>query len=113
VAPEEQRTSDFATRMSFALEKQPGEDQRRTHVTLKVVMVTLAWLVVVPLMVVFGLTGKQPGGNVLTLAAVTNLVLPFTAAVIATRNKRSGVAGFYIMLTLLMILPSLAINHAG
>jgi hypothetical protein len=113
VAPEEQRTSDFAMRMSFALQKEPGEDQLRTHVTLKIVMVTLTWLVVVPLMVVFGLTGKHPGGHVFTLAALTNLVLPFSAAVIATRNKRSGVAGFYIVLTLLMILPSLAIDHAG
>jgi hypothetical protein len=112
VAPEEQR-SDFAMRMAFALEKDPTEGPRRTHVTLKIVMVTLAWLVVVPLMVVFGFTGKQHGDNIFTVAALANLVLPFSAAVIATRNKRSGVAGFYIMLTLLMILPSLAINHAG
>jgi hypothetical protein len=113
VAPEEQRTSDFAMRMAFALQKEPGEDQRRTHVTLKVVMVTLAWLVVVPLMVVYGLTGKQRGDDIFTLAAFVNLVFPFSAAVIATRNKRSGVAGCYIVLTLLMILPSLAIAHAG
>jgi hypothetical protein len=113
VAPEEQRTSDFATRMAFALQKEPGEDQRRTHVTLKVVMVTLAWLVVVPLMVVYGFTGQQRGDDIFTLAAFANLVFPFSAAVIATRNKRSGVAGFYIVLTLLMILPSLAIAHAG
>jgi hypothetical protein len=113
VAPEEQRTSDFAMRMAFALEKDPTEGPRRTHVTLKIVMVTLAWLVVVPLMVVFGFTGKQHGDNIFTVAALANLVLPFSAAVIATRNKRSGVAGFYIVLTLLMILPSLAIGHAG
>jgi hypothetical protein len=112
VAPEEQR-SDFAMRMAFALEKDPTEGPRRTHVTLKVVMVTLAWLVVVPLMVVYGLTGDHHDGGVFTLAALTNLVLPFSAAVIATRNKRSGVAGFYIVLTLLMILPSLVIGHAG
>ena len=113
MAPEEQRTNDFAMRMAFALEKEPGEDQRRTHVTLKIVMVTLAWLVVVPLMVVYGLTGKHRGDEVFTLAALVNLVLPFSAAVIATRNRRSGVAGLYIVLTLLMILPSLAIGHAG
>ena len=113
MAPEEQRTSDFAMRMAFALEKDPAEGPRRTHVTLKIMMVTLVWLVVVPLMVVFGLTGKQHGDEIFTVAALTNLVLPFSAAVIATRNKRSGVAGFYIVLTLLMILPSLAIGHAG
>jgi hypothetical protein len=113
VTTEERRSSDFATRMAFALQKDPGEDQRRTHVTLKVVMVTLAWLVIVPIMVVFGLTGAQRGDHIFTLAALVNLVLPFTAAVIATRNGRPGVAGFYIVLTLLMILPSLAIGHAG
>ena len=113
MAPEEQRTSDFAMRMAFALEKDPTEGPRRTHVTLKIIMVTLAWLVVVPLMVVFGLTGKEHGDEIFTVAGLANLVLPFSAAVIATRNKRSGVAGLYIVLTLLMIVPSLAIGHAG
>ena len=113
MAPEEQRTSVFAMRMAFALEKDPTEGPRRTHVTLKVVLVTLTWLVVVPLMVVYGLTGRQHGGQIFTVAALANLVLPFSAAVIATRNKRSGLAGLYIVLTLLMILPSLVIGHAG
>jgi hypothetical protein len=113
VAPEEQRTSNFAMRMAFALEKDPTEGPRRTHVTLKIVLVTLAWLVVVPLMVVFGMTGVHRGDHIFTLAALANLVFPFSAAVIATRNKRSGVAGFYIVVTLLMTLPSLAIGHAG
>jgi hypothetical protein len=113
VAPEEQPANDFATRMAFALEKDPAEGPRRTHVTLQVVLVTLAWLVTVPLMVVYGLTGKHHGSDVFTVAALANLVLPFSAAVIATRNERSGVAGFYIVLTLLMILPSLVIGHAG
>src|ERR1700761_8561605 len=100
-------------RMAFALQKEPGEDQKRTHTSLKIVLVTLAWLVVVPIMVIFGLTGAHRGDDIFTLAAVANLVFPFTAAVIATRNRRSGVAGLYIVLTLLMILPSLAIGHAG
>ena len=113
MAPEEQRTSDFAMRMAFALEKDPTERPRRTHVTLKIILVTLAWLVVVPLMVVYGMTGPRRGDEVFTLAAVVNLVLPFSAAVIATRNKRSGIAGLYIVLTLLMIVPSLVIGHAG
>ena len=113
MAPDEQHTNDFATRMAFALAKEPGEDERRTHVTLKVVMVTLAWLVIVPIMVVYGLTGQHRGENIFTLAALVNLVLPFSAAVIATRNRRPGLGGFYIVLTLLMILPSLAIGHAG
>lgn len=113
MAPDEQHPSDFAMRMAFALEKDPTEGPRRTHVTLKIVMVTLAWLVVVPLMVVYGLTGQRHGDEIFTVAALANLVLPFSAAVIATRHQRSGVAGLYIVLTLLMILPLLAIGHAG
>jgi hypothetical protein len=109
----EEQPGDFATRMAFALQKDPGEARRRTHFTLQIVTATLAWLVVVPIMVVYGFTGSQPGHRVFTLAALANLVLPFAAAVIATRNGRSGVAGFYIVLTLLMILPSLLIEHAG
>ena len=110
---EDRRGSDFAMRMAFALQKDPGEDQRRTHVTLKVLLMTLTWLVVVPIMVVFGLTGQHRGGHIFLLAAVANLVLPFCAAVIATRHGRSGLGGFYIVLTLLMILPSVAIGHGG
>ena len=77
MAPDEQRTSNFAMRMAFALEKDPAEGPRRTHVTLKIVTVTLAWIVVVPLMVVYGMTGQQRGDEIFTLAALANLVLPF------------------------------------
>jgi len=100
-------------RMAFALQKDPGEAQRRTHVLLKVVMVTLAWLVLVPIMVVFGLTGQHRGHQIFLLAAAANLVLPFSAAVIATRNRRAALGSLYIVLTLLMILPSLVIGRAG
>jgi hypothetical protein len=110
---EDGRTGDFAARMAFALRKDPAEAQRRTHVTLQVVLVTLAWLVFVPLLLIYGLTGPHRGGDVFTLAAVLTLALPFAGAVIATRNQRFTLGGGYLVLTLLMILPSLAIAHAG
>jgi hypothetical protein len=110
---QESGTSGFATRMAFAVRKDPAEARHRTHVTLQIVLVTLAWLVFVPLLLVYGLTGPGRGGDVFTLAAVLTLALPFIGAVIATRNQRMTLGGCYVVLTLLMILPALAIGHAG
>jgi hypothetical protein len=113
VTTEERRTSDFALRMAFALEKDPAEAERRTHVTLLVVMVTLSWLVLVPLLVVYGLTGSRRGDEVFGVAAFLTILLPFVAAVIATRARRFPLGGAYIVLTLLMIVPAIAIARAG
>ncbi len=110
---EKERTSDYALRMAFALEKEPGEDERRTRDTLLIVTVTLAWLVLVPLLLVYGLTGDRPGGHVFSVAAALTLLLPFIAAVIATRARRFSAGGAYIVLTLLMIVPALAMVRAG
>ena len=99
--------------MAFALEKDPADAVRHTHVTLKIVTVTLTWLVSVPILVIFGLTGSHRGHDVFSLAAALTLVLPFIAAVIATRNRRFSVGGAFIVLTLLMIVPAAAIAHAG
>jgi hypothetical protein len=111
VTRENEQAAGFAARMAFALEKDPLEGARRTHVTLKVVSVTLVWLVTVPLLVVAGLTGVSRGHDAFVLAAVLNMAIPFAASVVATRNHRFGVAGCYIVVTLLMIIPSLAIAH--
>ena len=113
VTTEERPASDFALRMAFALEKDPADDERRTRVTLLIVTVTLAWLVLVPLLVVYGLTGARPGGDVFGVAAGLTVLLPFIAAVIATRARRFPLGGGYIVLTLLMIIPALAIVRAG
>jgi hypothetical protein len=110
VTPE---TSDFATRMAFALEKDPADDVRRTHVNLKVVAVTLAWLVIVPILIVYGLTGRHRDDHVMTLAALGTMLGPFVAAVIGVRNRRSGIGGFYVVLTLLMVIPAVWIVRAG
>jgi hypothetical protein len=113
VTTEKERTSDFGLRMAFALEKDPAEDERRTRVTLLIVTVTLAWLVLVPLLVVYGLTGTRRGEHVFSVAAALTVLLPFIAAVIATRARRFSAGGFYIVLTFLMIVPALAIVRAG
>jgi hypothetical protein len=110
VTPE---TSDFATRMAFALEKDPADDVRRTTVNLKVVAVTLAWLVIVPILIVYGLTGRHRDGGVLTFAALAIIVGPFVAAVIGVYNRRSGIGGCYVVLTLLMVIPAVWILRAG
>ena len=78
---------------------------------LRVALVTLFWLVSVSLLVGWGLTVPDRQGNSTssTLAALLAVVLPFVAAVIATRNRRFIVGGCYIVLTLAMVLPALAI----
>ena len=111
--PEEQRTSDFLLRMAFALEKDPTEDVRRTHVRLQVTVVTLIWLVAVPLLLGWGLTGEHRDPDVLATAAALTLVLPFVAAVIATRARRFALGGAYVILTLVMVIPAVAMVRAG
>ena len=76
-------------------------------------MVTLAWLVVVPLLVLYGVTGEKRGDDVFMLAAFLTVVGPFIAAVIGTRNQRFGIGGTYVVLTLLMIFPAVAIARAA
>jgi hypothetical protein len=99
--------------MAFALHKDPADAVRRTRVILKIVMVTLAWLVVVPLLLIYGLTGETRDGDVFTLAAFLTVLGPFIAAVIGTRNQRFGIGGTYVVLTLLMIFPAVAIARVA
>jgi hypothetical protein len=113
VTTEDQPAEGFASRMAFALHKDPADAVRRTQVTLQVIVVTLAWLVTVPLLIVYGLTGSRRGHDVFSLAAFLTVLGPFLAAVIGTRNQRFGIGGTYIVLTFLMILPAIAIAHAG
>jgi hypothetical protein len=99
--------------MAFALHKDPAEPFRRTMLHLQITAVTLAWLVAVPILVVYGLTGTEPGGRVFLVAALLTLVFPFSAAVLATRRQRFGIGAAYIVLTLLMVVPAMAIARAG
>ncbi|MET0495752.1 MAG: hypothetical protein ABW000_21710 [Actinoplanes sp.] len=86
---------------------------RRRDAALKVALVTLIWLVSVSLLFAWGITGpeKQPG--TVSLAALLLVVLPFVAAVIATRNQLYFTGGVYVVLTLAMVLPALSMVRAG
>lgn len=106
---EDQPAEGFAARMAFARQKDPSEGARRTHLHLKLIAVTLAWLVVVPMLLVYGLTGPARAGDALDLAAFGTLLGPFVAAVIATKNNRFGLGGAYVVLTLVMVVPAAAI----
>jgi hypothetical protein len=99
--------------MAFARAADPAADSRRTHVSLQVVAVTLAWLVIVPILIGFGLTGAERDGGVLRFAAFLTVLGPFVAAVIGTRNHRFGIGGAYTVLTLLMVLPAMFIARLG
>jgi hypothetical protein len=57
----------------------------------------------------FGLTSRRRGDAIFDLTAFLTLLGPFAAAVIATRNRRFGLGGLYVVLTLLMIFPAAAI----
>jgi hypothetical protein len=111
VTTEHQPAEGFAARMAFARQKDPLEPARRTHLHLKLIAVTLAWLVAVPLLLVYGLIGPRRAHDVLDLAAFVTLLGPFVAAVMATKNRRFGLGGGYIVLTLLMVLPAVVLTR--
>lgn len=85
----------------------------RREVALRVALVTLIWLVSVSLLVGWGVTGPERQPGTLLLAALTAVVLPFVAAVIATRNAQFFLGGVYVVLTLAMVLPALSLVRAG
>jgi hypothetical protein len=97
----------FALRMALAKLEDRRDVKRRTEVALQVVCVTLIWLVSLALLVGWGLTGS-PGAE-RGLAALVAIVLPFVAAVIATRHGYVWLGGAYVVLTLAMVLPALGI----
>ena len=108
---EHQPADGFAARMAFAVQKDPLEAPRRTHLHLKLIAVTLAWLVTAPLLLISGLTGPRRNDDLLDLAALCTLLGPFVAAVIATKNHRFGLGAGYIVLTLLMVVPAVALSR--
>jgi hypothetical protein len=95
--------------MAFALQKDPAEDARRTHLNLKILAITLAWLVTVPLLLIYGAITHHSADRVFDAAAFATILGPFIAAVIATKNHRPGIGSIYVVLTLLMVIPALAI----
>jgi ABC-type proline/glycine betaine transport system permease subunit len=111
VTTEDRPADGFAARMAFARQKDPTESARRTHLHLKLTAVTLAWLVAVPLLLLYGLTAPHRPENVFDVTASVTLLGPFIAAVIATKNHRFGLGGAYVVLTLLMLLPAAAMTR--
>jgi hypothetical protein len=89
------------------------EAKRRTDVALRVALVTLVWLVSIPFLMVWDLTGSARGTAGHALAAVLAVLLPFVCAVIATRNRLFVLGGVYVVVTLAMVLPALGIVRAG
>ena len=85
----------------------------RKEVALKVILVTLIWLVSVSLLVGWGVTGPHREPTTLLVAALVAVVLPFVAAVIATRHGQFFLGGVYVVLTLAMVLPALSLVRAG
>ncbi|MFI5930878.1 hypothetical protein [Actinoplanes sp. NPDC051494] len=86
---------------------------RRHQAALHVVAVTLAWLVCVPLVLGWGVLGPQRQDGVVLFAALLAVVMPFTAAVIATRSGLYFTGGCYVVLTLAMIVPAVSVVQAG
>jgi hypothetical protein len=105
VAVEDQGAPGFAVRLAMAKVEDPRESARRTEVALQVVAVTLAWLVLLALLLGWGLTG--PAGAERRVAALVAVVLPFVAAVIATRHGYVWLGGAYVVLTLAMVIPAI------
>ena len=104
---EEQPDTGFAVRMALAKLEDRREVSHRTDVVLQVTAVTLAWLVLLALLLGWGMTGHAGGER--WLAALIAVVLPFVAGVIATRNGLVWLGGLYVALTLVMVLPALGI----
>jgi len=95
--------------------REQREDARRREIALRCVLVTLVWLVSVSLLVGWRLTvpAGQDSSTSSAAAAVLAVVLPFVAAVIATKNRQFILGGCYVVLTLAMVLPALAIVRSG
>ncbi len=108
---EEQQPSGFALRVALAKLEDRRDVARRTDVVLRIVAITLFWLVSLALLIGWGLTGTA--GAERDVAALVAVVVPFVAAVVATRHGHVGVGGAYVVLTLAMVLPALGIAGLG
>jgi hypothetical protein len=98
----------------------PGEEQadrreaaRRAEVALRIIAVTLAWLVSVSMLIGWGVAnpGRDRGTN--AAAALLTVLLPFVSAVTATRNRMPVLATCFVVVTLVMVFPALGIVRGG
>ncbi|MCO8270646.1 hypothetical protein M1L60_08545 [Actinoplanes sp. TRM 88003] len=97
----------FAERMAYACQKDPAEIARRVRVRRVTTALLVGWAVIVPILVVYGVTGRRHEPEIISIAAALTVGLPFLAAVIATHGRRFGLGGTYVVLTLLMVLPAI------
>jgi len=98
-------------RVAFAKIEDPRVEARRKEVALQVVAITLFWLVSLALLIGWGLTGRA--GRERDVAALLAIVVPFVAAVVATKNGSFRLGGAYVVLTLAMVLPAMGIAGLG
>ena len=103
----------FAARMAFAREADGAEQAHRTTVRRRVTALTVGWLAIVPVLVGYGVTVPQHDSDACSVAASLTILLPFTAAVIATHGRRSALGVAYVVLTLLMVLPAAGMTQLG
>ncbi len=108
---EEQQPSGFALRVALAKLEDRRDVARRTDVVLRIVAITLFWLVSLALLIGWGLTGTA--GAERDVAALVAVVVPFVAAVLATRRGHVWIGGAYVVLTLAMVLPAVGIAGLG
>ena len=108
---EDQRPSGFALRVALAKLEDRRDVHRRTEIALQIAAITLFWLVSLARLIGWGLTG--PAGAERSVAALVAVVVPFVAAVLATRRGHVWVGGAYVVLTLAMVLPALGIAGLG
>jgi len=94
-------------RVALAKIEDPREAARRADIALRVVAITLFWLVSLALLIGWGLTGTAGGER--DVAALIAIVVPFAAAVIATKHGYVWLGGAYVVLTLAMVLPAMGI----
>ncbi len=108
---EEQQPTGFALRVALAKVEDRRETARRTEIALQIAAITLFWLVSLALLIGWGLTGRA--GAERDVAALVAVVVPFVAAVLATRRGHVWVGGAYVVLTLAMVLPAMGIAGLG
>jgi hypothetical protein len=94
-------------RVALAKVEDPRDIARRRELALRVLAITLFWLVSLALLIGWGLTGTP--GRERDVAALLAIVVPFAAAVVATKNGSFRLGGAYVVLTLAMVLPAMGI----
>jgi hypothetical protein len=106
------RRTDVTVLSPEEIRRAARDAARRADVILKIIAITLLWLVSVSLLLGFGLTTRDPGpSNV--LAALVAVVLPFAGAVLATRAHMPVLGGVYAGLTLAMATLAVLVPALG